>query len=251
MLLYDCFWGKDDGIKYRRFDQSKIDIQTMQYIRMVFIHILSVFLFAGFFFEAGPFKQYLYLQVWTAYLSFASLILNYIATEQQLLYPDRVYGKKLIIWHCALIILEISLPLNITASFGYWVFNDLGNYKKKQLIYWYKVGFHILPFIFGYLDLKLNKFLFRSFHYIVLFCVGVVYTVLNKAWTEITGEPVYLLLNWKDIGVIQMFVGGSFIIFTISYFTIWCKSLRYNKSETDLKDNNQDLEYSKIIISNN
>ena len=107
--------GPDDGDGLGRCEKSIISYSSIQAIRLVCIFIL-----AGFWYEKdGPLLQFKYYTVWNSYFSFFSLVLNYFATEQQWLYPEKIVGWKLTVWHFAhvLTVLAVSLDLLITIGF--------------------------------------------------------------------------------------------------------------------------------------
>lgn len=149
------FWGTDEGYQYRRFTNSRVSHQNLQFYRYVAIVTLAPWLLAGFVLDQ-PFGQFAYLTTWAAYFAFASLILNAIATEDQVENPGKVEGMQFWRWRTAIWFFEFSLSFNLMSTLAYWTFL-YDHQPHRELNHYYNIFVHTLPVVFSLAEFYMTR----------------------------------------------------------------------------------------------
>ena len=170
------FWGKNQGYSYRRFTSVKINLEILQTIRAVFMLILGTFLVLRFTY-GPPLEQFIYMTTWGSYFCFFSLLLNFIATEDQKKHSGTVFGWEFWRWRNAVWLFEMTVSFDVMITIMYWGFE----YKytpDRDFNFYYNIFIHIFPLVFNLFDLFAANWWFRLQHLITPFIVGITYGIL-------------------------------------------------------------------------
>lgn len=82
------------------------------------------------------------------------------------------------------------------------------------------LNLHILPFILVLIELSLNSYEFRIPHILFVIITGIFYLMINYFYS-VNVEPVYNVLDWKNIKSIILVFGAfalSFLMFIFCRF---------------------------------
>ena len=232
-LFEDWFWGQDGGKKYRRFDQTWLTYDIIQSFRVVSMFMFTGLLVAGFIYDTGIIDQFIYFTTWISYLSFASLILNYFAAEDQYLHPGEAKGAEKLLWRCALIVSQVALASDFVVTIIFWTLLFNGSFEPT-LKFWYEFFIHILPLVFNFIDFSFSKFVWRLQHYFALLALCISYTLFNFFYVKATGSPIYGFLNWEDLGT-GLFISGSIIgLGSFFWFKFYAISILYDTETSSI-----------------
>lgn len=168
-----------------------------------------------------PFEQFIYMTTWGAYFCFFSLLLNFIATEDQKKNPGAVTGWKFWIWRNAIWLFEMTLGFDVMITIMYWGFErKYSPTRDFDFDYYYNFFIHIFPLVFNLIDFLSSNWWFRLQHLITPFIVGITYGIFNYIYVDITGKPVYDILPWDPVWkslllivFIAVLVSSTFYIF--------------------------------------
>ena len=199
MSFEDFFWGPDQGYFYRTFDKLKVDLKTIQNTRVLGILVIIFWLIIGLYYSGDGSLHYCYLTTWGGYFTLISLILNYIAAWDQRSNPGPVSGPMFYVWRTSVWFFELTLVFNVIITIIYWAFLTDDYSGDDPLRYWYGVFIHTMPLLFTMTDYLMQKWKFRSAHFLPMTITGVLYMFVNYEATIESGKPLYPIIVWDPI----------------------------------------------------
>ena len=182
-------------------------------------------------FTYGPlFEQFIYMTTWGSYFCFFSLLLNFIATEDQKKHPGTVFGWEFWRWRNAVWLFEMTVSFDVMITIMYWGFE----YKyspDRDLNFFYNTFIHIFPLVFNLFDLFAANWWFRLQHLITPFIVGITYGIFNFIYVDITGKPVYDILTWDPVWKSLLLIVGIAVLVSSTFYLFLKYTIIFNGNE--------------------
>lgn len=223
------FWGKDQGYQYRRFSNIRVDYQNIVVYRWIAISIMTFWLIVGFFYDR-PFGQFIYMTTWGSYFSYIALILNKIATDDQINNPGETSGVMFRRWRIAVWWFEMALSFDVMITIMYWGFVR-DHSTGHDLNFYYDIFIHILPLVFNLIEFFLVRWKFRLQHFVPIVVVGIIYGTFNYLYVTITGRLIYDILNWDPVYISFLLIVGLFFLWLIVFYIFLRITLAHNVSQ--------------------
>ena len=251
-IFEEWFWGPNKGVEYRRFDKAWVSYDVIQSYRVVSIFMFIGVLVAGFFYDVGIIDQFIFFTTWISYLSFVSLILNYLAAEDQHENPGKVTGNQELLWKSALITSQVSLASDFVVTIVYWTLLFDGTFSPT-LKFWYDVFSHGYPLLINLLDFALSKFIWRIQHFVAFLALALTYGAYSYFYQAVTGNPIYGFLDWSNFTFALIVMLAIIALGSIFWFIFYGISTTYETTITSSKQQYIEINYNhhpKVIEIN-
>ena len=91
---------------------------------------------------------------------------------------------------------------------------------------------HYVPLGMLAIDFAINSILFNPWHLIITIIVMVLYGIVNFTATMVSGNPIYPIMTWKDIGTLYYALGilaATILSFALFSFVSIFRHSKINK----------------------
>jgi len=117
------------------------------------------------------------------------------------------------LWKLTIILCEVAFSLQVLIPPYYWYFlHPEGLGPKQGAEFWNTFCSHFVVAALIWVEVLLNKIRFYPKHIVIILSVGVIYAMVNCAYTKIQGAPVYFNLTWDSITSVYLIMGSFFVV---------------------------------------
>lgn len=156
------------------------------------------------------------MTTWGSYIAPISMLLNYIAAQDQRSHPGEVSGTQFFIWRVTIWFTPLSLSFHILITLAYWlVIRD--SMEEASMPDIYSIVIHIQPLVLTFIEFIMQLWLFRRQQFSITLGLGIIYAFVNYIGSKILGHPIYAVIRWDHFWTSVAICAGVSLILMFTF----------------------------------